>query len=87
VKLRVQTRAQQPLGKRLGMNVWKWLMQSPALFGWGQHALRWMLRGGDGGWIGRGFGPAREWTKVRDLPPPPKRTFRERWREGLGDED
>jgi L-lactate dehydrogenase complex protein LldF len=86
VKLRVQTRARQPLGKRLGMNVWKWLIQSPALFGWGQRVLRWMLPGGDAGWTGGGFGPVGEWTKVRDLPPPPKRTFRERWREGLGDE-
>ncbi|MBU0618443.1 MAG: iron-sulfur cluster-binding protein [Planctomycetes bacterium] len=86
VKLRVETRARQSLGKRLGMSLWKWLMQSPALFGWGQLAMRRILRGGDDGWTRRGLGPVGEWTKVRDLPPPPKRSFRECWRKGLGDE-
>ena len=86
VKLRVETRARQSLGKRLGMSLWKWLMQSPALFGWGQRVMRLVLRGGSDGWTGRGLGPAGEWTKARDLPPPPKRSFRERWREGLRDE-
>lgn len=86
VELRDATRARQPLAKRLGMGLWKWLMHSPVLFGWSQRVLRRVLRGGADGWISRGFGPAGDWTKVRDLPPLPRSSFRERWHKGLGDE-
>jgi L-lactate dehydrogenase complex protein LldF len=86
VKLRVDTRAGQPLGKRLGMRLWRLWMQSPALYRWGQRMMRWALRGDEDGWIRRGMGPVGEWTKVRDLPPLPAASFRERWRAGLNDD-
>ncbi len=85
VRLRVRTRDRQPLGKRAAINVWKWVMQSPELFGWAQRSMRWLLRADRDGWITRAPGPAGEWTEVRDLPPPEK-SFRRRWREGLRDE-
>lgn len=87
VKLRARTRDRQPLGKRAGINVWRWVVQSPALFGWAQRLMHWLLRPDYGGWITRAPGPAGQWTKVRDLPPLPERSFRRRWREGLGDEN
>ncbi|MFQ5806184.1 MAG: LutB/LldF family L-lactate oxidation iron-sulfur protein [Phycisphaerae bacterium] len=87
VKLRERTRDQQPLSKRVGMTVWKWIMQSPALLGWTQRSMRWLLRPDGDGWISRGPGPAGEWLRIHDLPPLPKKSFRQRWREGLGDEN
>lgn len=87
VKLRATTRARQPLHKRLTMSVWKRVMQSATLFDGAQRCLRWLLRPGRGGWISRGPGPVDAWTRVRDLPPLPAKSFRRRWREGLGDED
>jgi L-lactate dehydrogenase complex protein LldF len=86
VKLRVQTRARQPLEKHLGINAWKWLMHSAAVFRWGQRMMRRVLRGGDDGWSRSGFGPVGAWTRVRDLPPVPKKSFRERWCEELHDD-
>jgi L-lactate dehydrogenase complex protein LldF len=86
VKLRARTRDQQPLLKRVGMNVWKWVMQSSTLFSWFQRSMHWLLRRDPDGWISHGPGLAGEWTKVRDLPPPPKKSFRRRWRDGLSDE-
>lgn len=87
VKLRARTRRQQPLSKRVGIRVWQRIVQSPTLFEWAQRSMRWLLRPDRDGWISRGPGPAGEWLKVRDLPPPPKRSFRRLWREGLADED
>jgi L-lactate dehydrogenase complex protein LldF len=86
IKLRAETREQQPLSKRAGMSLWKRIMQSPTLFGWAQRSLSWLLGREHDGWITQGPGPAGEWLKVRDLPPPPEKTFRQLWREGLGDE-
>jgi L-lactate dehydrogenase complex protein LldF len=86
VDLRAQTRAQQPLSKRIAMKFWKWVMQSAWLYAAGQRAMRWLVRPDRGGWISHGRGPVRAWTKARDLPPTPKRSFRRRWREELDDE-
>lgn len=86
VNLRAETRDQQPLNKRAGVNLWKWMLQSATLFGWAQRSMRWLLRPDRDGWISRGLGPAGEWMKVRDLPPPPEKSFRRRWQEGLRDE-
>jgi L-lactate dehydrogenase complex protein LldF len=87
VKLRALTRDRQPFSKRAAMSVWKWIMRSPKLFDWAQRSLGWVLGRDQDGWISRGPGPAGEWLKVRDLPPPPKQSFRRRWQEGLRDED
>lgn len=87
VKLRARTCNRQPLTKRMGMTIWKWIMRSPTMFGCVQRSMRWFLRPDRDGWISNGPGPAGEWTKVRDLPPPPKKSFHRRWREGLADED
>ena len=87
LKLRGVTHRQQPFSKRWGITGWKWLMHSPGMFGFAQRSLRWMLRRGADGWIDHGPGPVRDWTKSRDLPPPPRRSFRRLWRERLRDGD
>jgi L-lactate dehydrogenase complex protein LldF len=86
IKLRAASRDLQPLSKRVGVNSWKWVVGSPRLFGWAQRSLGWMLGRDHDGWINRGPGPADDWLKVRDLPPLPKKSFRQLWQEGLRDE-
>ena len=61
-------------------------MQSAMLFGWSQRLMRWLLRADRDGWTSHGLGPVGAWTKVRDLPPPPRKSFRRRWREEFHDE-
>jgi len=87
VKLRALTRSRQTLAKRLGMRIWRWAVGSATVFDWCQRSMRWFLRPNRDGWVGRGPGPVRAWTKLRDLPPLPARSFRRRWREDLRDTD
>ncbi len=85
VALRARSRTMQPLSKRLAMRAWSWAIQSTALYRFGQWCLRRFVRREADGWIRRGPGPLSAWTRSRDLPPPPARTFREMWNDGLGD--
>ncbi len=82
VKLREQSRQTQPLGKRVAMWAFEWIMQSPAIFELAQRALRRFGRGA--GWISRGPGPLAGWTQARDLPIPAY-SFRQIWNERLKD--
>lgn len=86
VKLREASAAQQPLEKRLGIRVWAWMMRTPQRYERAQRWARRMLRPGRDGWVRGGLGPIGAWTKARDLPPPPTKSFRDLWREGLADE-
>jgi len=86
VKLRAATVRQEPFVKRVGMRLWKWLMLSSPRYRAAQTLLRWLVRGDPSGWVRNGFGPLRAWTRVRDLPPPPPRSFRRIWTEELRDE-
>ena len=86
VKLRERTWRRQPLGKRLAMTGWRQVVRSAPLFDMVQRVFPRLLRRQRDGWIRRGYGPVGEWLKVRDLPPPPEKSFRRRWREGLENE-
>src|SRR5262245_39441965 len=84
VKLRARSLASTPWSKRIGMRIWRWGMTSASRYEFAQWLLRRIpvKQTGDG-WILRGPGPLTAWTSIRDLPPPPKRTFRQLWRDGL----
>jgi L-lactate dehydrogenase complex protein LldF len=86
-QLRADTRRTQPLAKRLGIAAWGRIVASAELYALAQRLLRRVPsdRKQDG-WLSGGIGPMFAWTRVRDLPPLPSRSFRELWSRGLGDE-
>lgn len=86
VRLRAQTHRTHPLAKRIAMRMWLWAMKSPLVFRLGQRMLRGLLKDGGDGWAAGGPGPLRAWTQPRDLPIPPKRSFRAIWRADLSKE-
>jgi L-lactate dehydrogenase complex protein LldF len=86
VRLRARTRRTQPLLKRVAMRVWKWMMKSPTRYRWAQWWLPHVLSDRGDGWSRGGPGPLGAWTHSRDLPIPPKQSFRRLWRERLSDE-
>jgi L-lactate dehydrogenase complex protein LldF len=50
----------------------------------GQRVQRFFMRnffGAKDGWISRMPGPAKGWTQARDFPMPPKKTFRQLWKD------
>ncbi len=61
-----------------------WIMASPARWGAAQNASRLGRVLGRGGRIRRLPGPASGWTAARDLPVPPKQTFRQWWKAERG---
>jgi L-lactate dehydrogenase complex protein LldF len=64
----------RPWRERLGMRLWRWAMMD---------RRRFQLAGRIGRTILRHFGgisALKPWTGSRELPQPPERTFRERWR-------
>jgi L-lactate dehydrogenase complex protein LldF len=86
LRLRAATRDSQGLGKRLGMQLWRWAVGSPTLFAFGQRFLRGFLTDMGDGWARGEVGPLKAWTACRDLPLPAKRSFRRLWNEELSDE-
>lgn len=86
VKLRRDSIAKQPLKKRVGIRVWRWLMSTRQRYERAQRLAGLALQPETDGWVRGGFGPVGEWTRVRDLPAPPRKSFRDIWREGLNDE-
>ena len=71
----------QPKSLALGMKAFGWIASRPALYRAmarvGRLALRSRARNG---WIGALPGLAGGWTKSRDFPAPPARTFQDEWR-------
>jgi L-lactate dehydrogenase complex protein LldF len=74
--------ARKPAGERLAFGAWSlawgraWRYRAVALLS--RLGQRLFVRRGR---VGRGFIPLSRWTRGRDLPPMPGRTFRERWRQ------
>lgn len=85
VRLRADDRTRRTRGKRLAMRVWRWVMESPALYRAGQWLLTRYACWRGRGVLKRGPGPLGTWTAARDLPVPPH-SFRARWNAGLKDE-
>jgi L-lactate dehydrogenase complex protein LldF len=85
VKLRERGRPDVSSGRRFGMRLWRWLVASPWRYRAAQRMLRWTAWPGESGWISEGPGPLGAWTQVRDLPPPPLRSFRDIWKQQLND--
>ena len=72
-----------PLLWTLGMRGWSVANQSSRLFELGSRALSWGMR-----LAPRQLpGPARGWTRYRDLPPAAPNSFRQWWRECKGDKN
>ena len=72
----------RPWYEPLGLRVWSWFAQRPALYGFGTKIGVRMLKamGGRDGMIHR-LPLAGGWTEGRDMPAPAGRTFRELYRE------
>jgi L-lactate dehydrogenase complex protein LldF len=68
----------RPLTERIGLRVWAWVAQRPALYGlgarFGARYLKWLA--GEDKSI-RLLPAAQEWTRGRDFPAPQGKTFRE----------
>jgi L-lactate dehydrogenase complex protein LldF len=68
----------RPLVERIGLRVWAWVAQRPALYGlgarFGARYLKWLA--GEDKSI-RLLPAAQEWTRGRDFPAPQGKTFRE----------
>ncbi len=77
VRLRAQTRALQPLGKRLAMRLFGAVVARPTLY----HAAQWLIRHALP--RARSLGLLSGWMQCRDLPPMPPRTFRRLWHDEL----
>jgi L-lactate dehydrogenase complex protein LldF len=85
--------AQRPKGERLSFRFYTALMERPRLLGWaarlGRLAQRAMLGkrtsiGAEPGVVGK-VGPVGAWTGGRDMPTLAPKSFRDQWREGVGD--
>jgi L-lactate dehydrogenase complex protein LldF len=66
---------------KMAMRLFASVASRPALYRAGALVMRWNLRVlAKDGWIARAPGPARRWTRYRDLKAPAADTFQERWR-------
>ncbi|WP_353962207.1 lactate utilisation protein LutB domain-containing protein [Micromonospora sp. NBC_01655] len=76
-----RARRPPPSAEAVAMGVAAWVMASPRRFRLAGSALR-LARslGGRRGWITRLPPPLSAWTASRDVPWPPRRTFRRWWR-------
>lgn len=84
VKLRARNAGGTKWSKRLAMRFWRWAMMSPARYALAHWVIRHVpMRRTRDNWICGGPGPLSEWTSVRDLPAPAKRSFRDLWRDEL----
>jgi len=70
----VRTRSVLPFGKRAAMSLASFVLRHPALYRASGRLLRWTLRASPS--LAR-IGPGGVWARQRDLPEPPKRSFRE----------
>jgi L-lactate dehydrogenase complex protein LldF len=71
-------RGLRPLTERVGLRMWAWVAQRPALYAlgasFGARYLKWLAGGTD---RIRLLPTAPEWTLGRDFPAPQGKTFRE----------
>ncbi|MGD2063968.1 MAG: LutB/LldF family L-lactate oxidation iron-sulfur protein [Nitrospirota bacterium] len=76
-------RGLRPWSERLGLRLWSWLAQRPALYAMAARVAAWLLRilAGREGWLRRLPG-ASGWMRGRDFPAPAGRTFRDLYRAG-----
>ena len=86
VKLRAAGRKRQSGAKRTSMRGWAWAMRSETMYAAGQRLMRTFLPDDGEGWATRGVGPLNAWLSNRDLERPAPRSFRQLWKDGLGDE-
>jgi L-lactate dehydrogenase complex protein LldF len=86
VKLREESTPKLPRWKRAGMHWWRWAMMSPRRYGLARRLLRLLTLRHRDGWSRPRFGPLADWTRTRDLPRPPARSFRRIWKSELRDE-
>jgi L-lactate dehydrogenase complex protein LldF len=84
-----KTREGQNRWERLAFRAYAWAAQRPSV--WSALGLLASATAPDepSNWIRQlpailNAGPAKEWLSQRDLPPPPRRTFRDLWRERQG---
>ena len=71
--------------EKLGFLAWAWLMRHPRLFELAGMALQAVAPPAENGqWVRSLPGPFAAWTRVRDFPPPPPKSFRQLWRERKG---
>lgn len=70
--------------ERLGFRMWAWVMCHPRIYAFAGRMAGAFLSSEDG-WISKppplmNVGPLAAWMSRRDLPPPPRRSFRDMWR-------
>jgi L-lactate dehydrogenase complex protein LldF len=79
-KMRTQQteRGLRPLTERIGLTLWSWIAQRPALYAFATRLatryLKWLAAGSDRIPL---LGAVPEWTRGRDFPAPEGKTFRE----------
>jgi len=79
----------RPAAERVGLRLWARINGHPALYRWAQAIglrllLWWARRHQEGGWIRQLPGRGRSWTRYRDLPVPPGRSFQQLYKTGRG---
>ena len=67
--------------QRLGFKLWLWVLQSPGRYAVAGKVARLGLR------LGLGNPCAKPWTATRDLPEPPRQSFRDWWKQQAGVRD
>jgi L-lactate dehydrogenase complex protein LldF len=83
---KAKDRERQGRLEHLAFRLWAWLMCHPRLYELGGLMASAISGNGEGrGWLRTlpaffNVGPLRAWMSQRDLPPPPRRTFRQLWR-------
>lgn len=75
----------RPAPERLGIRAWRWAMSNPGRFAFFGNLSRPLLRFKDG-WVPQGspLDLLRPWTAHRDLPEPPRESFRQWWKREKG---
>jgi L-lactate dehydrogenase complex protein LldF len=79
----LQHRSGTSFAEKVLYRCWRWVLQSPVLYGWSAAALRvagrWAARRG---WLRQLPGPASGWSLCRDFPAPAERSFQQLWQRG-----
>ena len=81
-----EAREKQNRLEKLAFRGFAWLVTHPALYEMAGRIAASMAPSEDGGWISRvpplmNLPPVKAWLSQRDLPPPPRKSFRELWRQ------